>query len=102
VGAVARNPNEPLQVTDISAIWSFSSGGAVITVEAGQGQIPWAAGGPVTQLQLRGLGPASSALRSDGPEIRVQLDQDRWVRVRGTVPPGQLAGYASEVALAGR
>jgi hypothetical protein len=102
VSTVAFSPTDPTQVTDTSTIWSFSVGGAVLTVEAGQGQLPWAAGpAPVTAVQLKGLGQASLSLRSDGPEIRCQLDQDRWVRVRGTIPPAELSRYASELALAG-
>lgn len=100
---IAFSPSDPSQVTDLSTIWSFSDGGAVITVEAGQGQLPWSPGDtPSGALELKGLGRAALALRSDGPEVRIELDQNRWVRVRGTVPPLQLSRYASELALAGR
>lgn len=103
VSTVAYNPSDPSQVTDTSTIWSFSNGGAVVTVEAGTGQLPWAASGTPSQaVHLNGLGAATSALRSDGPEIRVQLDRSRWVRVRGTVPLEVLTRYASELTLAGR
>lgn len=100
---VAFSPSDPSQVTDLSTIWSFSDGGALITVEAGQGQLPWSPGDtPTGALELKGLGRAALVLRSDGPEVRVELDQNRWLRVRGTVPPVQLSRYASELALAGR
>lgn len=103
VSTVAYNPSDPNLVTDVSTIWSFSKGGAVVTVEAGQGQLPWDPNGaPTESLNLTGLGQASLALRSDGPEVRVQLDQDRWVRVRGTIPAPDLSRYASELTLAGR
>jgi hypothetical protein len=102
VSTAAFNPSDPSQVTDVSTIWSFSDAGAVVTVEAGQGQLPWdPAGSPTESLELKGLGQAAVAFRSDGPEIRSQLGQDRWVRVRGTVPPGELSRYASELRLAG-
>lgn len=103
VAAAAYDPTDPTHVTDTSTIWAFSVGGAVLTVEAGQGQLPWRTGDTHAEmLNLNALAPASSALRSDGPEIRFQLDQDRWIRVRGTVPPERLALYASELRLVGR
>ena len=103
VATIAFNPSDPTQVTDTSMIWSFVGGGQLITVEAGTGAIPWAPSGTPTQtVVLTGLGAASSALRSDGPEIRVQLVGGRWIRVRGTVPLETLARYASELMLAGR
>jgi hypothetical protein len=103
VATVAYNPTDPNQVTDTSTIWSFSSGGAVLTVEAGQGQLPWGPGNtPTDTVRLNALGTASSALRSDGPEIRVELDRGRWIRVRGTVPPERLASYASGLTLTAR
>ena len=102
VATIAFNPSDPNQVTDTSMIWSFVGGGQLITVEAGTGAIPWAPSGTPTQtITLTGLGAASSALRSDGPEIRVQLVGGRWIRVRGTVPLETLARYASELMLAG-
>lgn len=103
VSTIAHDPSDPNRVTDTSTLWAFSGGGAVVTVEAGQGQLPWApAGTPTRALRLTGLGTAVSALRSDGPEIRVQLGEGRWIRVRGTIPLQELAGYASELTLAGR
>ena len=100
---IAFSPSDPSQVTDLSTIWSFSDGGAVITVEAGQGQLPWSPGDtPTGALELKGLGRAALALRSDGPEVRVELDQNRWIRVRGTVPPEQLSRSATEHAHAAR
>jgi hypothetical protein len=103
VATVAYSPSDTTRVTDTSMIWSFVSGGRLITVEAGQGMLPWApAASPTQTVVLAGLGTATSALRSDGSEIRVQLDGARWIRVRGTVPPETLARYASELTLAGR
>lgn len=103
VATTAYDPTDPTHLTDTSTIWAFSVGGEVLTVEAGQGQLPWGTGDAQAEMHnLNALGPASSALRSDGPEIRFQLDQGRWVRVRGTVPPERLALYASELRLVGR
>ncbi len=103
VATVAYSPSDPTRVIDTSMIWSFVSGGKLISVEAGQGMLPWApAGSPTQAVALAGLGAATSALRSDGPEIRVELSASRWVRFRGTVPPEVLARYASELTLAGR
>ena len=84
-----------------STIWSFSHGGDVVTVEAGEGLLPWQAGDtPTRPVTLAGLGPDTTALTSDGPQIRVQLSQNRWVRVSGTVPLAQLSLYASGLRLA--
>lgn len=103
VATAAYDPTDPTRVTDTSTIWAFSVGGAVLTVEAGQGQLPWGTGDTHAEmLNLNALGAASSALRSDGPEIRFQPDQGRWIRVKGTVPPERLALYASELRLVGR
>jgi hypothetical protein len=47
-----------------------------------EGQLPWSRGDtPTRPVRLAGLGPAVVALRSDGPEIRVDLSGSRWVSV---------------------
>lgn len=103
VSTVAYDPTDPTRATDTSTIWAFSAGGSVVTVEAGQGRLPWGSNGtPTVPVLLRGLGTGASALRSDGPEVRFTLDGDRWIRVRGTIPPDRLALYASALMLAGR
>jgi hypothetical protein len=91
------DPQNPSQTAATSVVWAFSSGPRVITVEAGStrgGGLPWHAGDTVTEsVQLRGLGPATTALRSDGLELRVDLGGGAWVRVRGTVALDQLVSY---------
>jgi hypothetical protein len=85
-----------------STIWAYTSGADVITVEAGVeqgGQYPWDDQPTVTSsIKLRGLGPATTALRSDGPEIRVAFGNGRWVRIRGTVALAQLVSYAQTLS----
>jgi len=87
-----------------STVWAFTSGADVISVEAGierGGQYPWDGQPTVTQpIRLRGLGNATTALRSDGPEVRVALGSGRWVRVRGTVPLAVLVSYAQQLTAA--
>lgn len=81
-----------------STVWAFTRGPDVISVEAGEergGTLPWSNQPTVTApLRLPGLGRATTALRSDGPEIRVALPGGSWVRIRGTVPLAQLVSYA--------
>jgi len=102
VSVTVTNPSKPSQVVDRSTVWSFVSGGLLVTVEAGSGQLPWQSGDTTTGPEtLVGLGAATSALESYGPEIRVQLSGGRWVRVDGTVPLGQLVAYADRLADAG-
>jgi hypothetical protein len=85
-----------------STIWAYTAGPDVITVEAGVeqgGHYPWDDQPTTTKpLTLRGLGPATTALRSDGPEIRVGFGNGRWVRIRGTVPLPQLISYAQALS----
>jgi hypothetical protein len=89
--------NAPAQAGAASVVWAFTAGPRVITVEAGSqrgGGLPWRDGDTVTNtVTLTGLGPASTAVRSDGFEIRVDLGAGRWVRVRGTVGLDQLVTY---------
>jgi hypothetical protein len=96
------DPQSPSQLLAASVVWAFVDGNQVITVEAGQeapGQLPWQNGDTVTTgVHLAGLGPASTALRSDGPEVRVALARG-WVRVRGTVPLSALVDYAGKLRL---
>lgn len=79
-------------------IWAFTKGPNVISVEAGNsapGQLPWSGTSTVTRpLTLTGLGPARSAIDSDGAEIRVSLGDGQWVRISGTVPLSGLTRYA--------
>ena len=92
------DPQDPTQVVAETEVWAFVSGARVITVEAGTergGTLPWTAGDTVTvPLTLRGLGPAAIALRSDGPEVRVDLGNGLWARIRGTVSIRTLTAYA--------
>jgi hypothetical protein len=93
----------PTQTVASTVVWSFVRGARVMTVEAGRergGVLPWsAADSPTRPVKLRGLGAASTALRSDGPEVRVDLGDGRWVRVRGTVPLTALLSYAGSLRL---
>ena len=87
-----------------STVWAFTSGVDTITVEAGleRGGLPWDdQQTPTTTVELAGLGRATTALRSDGPEVRVALGPGRWVRVRGTVPLSALVSYAQRLRPAG-
>src|SRR5204863_5925284 len=82
-----------------SVVWAFARGADCITVEAGassQSQPPWKATDPSKKVSLP-LGTAQSVLRSDGPELRVDLGGSRWVRVRGTVSPAVLEAYARTI-----
>ncbi len=83
-----------------SVTWAFVRGADIITVEAGtqRSGLPWDQQPTRTRtLTLAGLGKATSALRSDGPELRVDLGGGRWVRVRGTVPLPELVRYAQRI-----
>jgi len=97
------DPQDPTRMVAATVVWAFVEGPRVITVEAGlesNRQLPWRAGDTVTEeVQLPTLGPASIALRSDGPEVRINAGGGRWVRVRGTVPPLTLESYARELRL---
>src|SRR2546421_411822 len=93
------DPMQSPSLVAASVVWSFVRGPDSVTVEAGSerpGQLPWQADDTVTEpLRLAGLGPARSAIRSDGAEVRVDLGGGNWGRVRGTVPASALADYAS-------
>lgn len=95
--------NHPQQIVAATVVWAFDNGTDVVTVEAGRergGQLPWAnADSPTRPLDLHGFGTASTALRSDGPEVRVDLGDGQWVRVRGTVPLSTLEKYAATLRL---
>ena len=97
------DPRAPHLAAAASVIWAFVDGSRFITVEAGlerAGQLPWRADDtPTTAVHLRGLGPAVTAVRSDGIEVRVGLRGGRWVRVRGSVPIARLTEYAQSLAL---
>jgi hypothetical protein len=94
------NPSSPIAT---SVVWTYVGGADVVSVEAGQerpGQLPWQANDTITEpVQLVGLGPAQSAIRSDGAEIRVDLGGGRWVRVHGTIPLTTLVHYADALRL---
>lgn len=98
---VEPDPQNPAGLLAASVVWAFTDGPDVITVEAGQGapgQLPW--GTEPTRAEaitLAGLGRAQSAIRSDGAEVRVDLGNGRWVRVRGTVPVAGLVVYAGSL-----
>jgi hypothetical protein len=85
-----------------SVVWAFADGARTISVEAGgpAPQPPWQSNDTVTtRVHLTDLGDATTALRSDGAEIRVALMRGRWVRIRGTVPLRTLVRYARTVRL---
>jgi len=98
----AQNPS---QTAATSVVWGFTDGPRVITVEAGRergGGLPWRTGDTSTEsVNLHGLGPASTAVRSDGFEVRVDLGGGEWVRVRGTVALDALIVYAHRLTRAG-
>ena len=95
------DPQDPTQLVAETQVWAFVSGGRVITVEAGTergGTLPWTSGDTVTApVTLRGLGPVQLALRSDGPELRVDLGNGEWARIRGTVSIPALTAYAQRL-----
>lgn len=80
-----------------STVWAFTRGADIISVEAGfesGGAFPWdGQPTPTANVQLP-IGPATTALRSDGPEVRIPLGPGRWARVHGTVPLDELVSYA--------
>jgi hypothetical protein len=97
-----RDPQDPTQTVATSVVWAFTRGPRVITVEAGSersGGLPWNAGDTVAHnTRLAGLGPASTVVRSDGFEVRVDLGGGAWVRVRGTVALDELIAYAQRLS----
>ena len=98
------DPQNASQTAATSVVWGFTSGPRVITVEAGSergGGLPWNAADTSTEsVTLHGLGSASTAARSDGFEVRVDLGGGEWVRVRGTVPLDALITYAHRLTRA--
>jgi hypothetical protein len=98
------DPHNPSQTAATSVVWGFVNGPRVITVEAGTergGGLPWTTGDTSTDsVTLHGLGPASTAVRSDGFEVRVDLGGGQWVRVRGTVALDTLIAYAHRLTRA--
>jgi hypothetical protein len=95
------DPQNPSQTVATSVVWAFTRGPRVITVEAGgerSGGLPWNVGDTIARnTRLAGLGPASSVVRSDGVELRIDLGGGAWVRVRGTVPLDELITYAQRL-----
>lgn len=82
------------QVLYRSTVWAFRRGPDVVTVEAGGGGgLPWDDRDPSRSVTLP-VGRADSVMRSDGPELRVDLGGGRWLRVRGTISPEALTAYA--------
>jgi hypothetical protein len=80
-----------------STVWTFTRGPDVISVEAGfeaGGAYPWDGQVTPTAGVRLPIGAATTALRSDGPEVRIPLGSGRWARVHGTVPLGELVSYA--------
>ena len=91
-----QQPGEPPPVLYTSTVWAFARGPDAVTVEVGStpsGNLPWNDADASEPVALP-IGSARSVLRNDGPELRVDLGGGRWLRVRGTVPPGQLEAYA--------
>ncbi|MHB1444779.1 MAG: hypothetical protein ACYCTI_12975 [Acidimicrobiales bacterium] len=90
------------QLQAAEVVWYFVKGPDVITVEAGEnapGQLPWNNQATVTRpVRLTRLGAAQSAIRSDGAELRIDLGDGQWVRIRGTVPLAGLIAYADTLA----
>jgi hypothetical protein len=97
------DPQHPRTVLASSTVWSWVDGAEVLTVEAGteaQGQLPWKPDDTVTRpVNLTGLGPAQTALRSDGPEVRVVVSGRGWVRVRGTGRLADVVRFADKLRL---
>lgn len=82
-----------------AAAWVFTRGPDLLTVEAidgPPGRPPWPAD-PSVPVRVEQLGPAESVLGPDGAELRVEVGEGRWVRVRGTLPLADVADYADGV-----
>ena len=94
--SVADPDAGPGTVLFSSVAWVFVSGPDVVTVEAGEGALPWSEGDAVAPVSLPGLGGALSALGPEGAELRVPLD-GRWVRLRGTIAPDRLRDWAARL-----
>ncbi|HET6811820.1 MAG TPA: hypothetical protein VFH50_12495 [Acidimicrobiales bacterium] len=96
------DPQSPQVILATSVVWAFTNGADVVSVEAGQsapGQPPWDGEATRTRtVTLTRLGPAATAIRSDGAEVRVDLGAGRWIRVRGTVPVSGLVAYADTLS----
>lgn len=103
VSLVVPDPQGSGGLIAASITWSFVKGPDVITVEAGEerpGQLPWQPGDTVTEpVTLTGLGPATTALRSDGAEVRVDLGGGRFLRVHGPLTATALVDYAQGLRL---
>ncbi|HVA42316.1 MAG TPA: hypothetical protein VNF50_02420, partial [Acidimicrobiales bacterium] len=99
---IESNPQQVGQLEAAEVVWYFVKGPDVITVEAGEnapGQLPWDNEKTVTRsVRLTRLGAAQSAIRSDGAELRIDLGDGQWIRIRGTVPLAGLVVYADTVA----
>jgi len=95
------DPQDPSQTVATSVVWAFTRGPRVISVEAGSersGGLPWNVGDTIARnTRLAGLGAASSVVRSDGFEVRIDLGGGAWVRVRGTVALDELIAYAQRL-----
>jgi hypothetical protein len=90
------DPQSPAQSVATTIVWAFTEGAHVITVEAGRqrgGALPWHDGDTVARgVMLTGLGRATTAVRADGFELRIDLG-GQWVRVHGTVSLDRLIAY---------
>jgi hypothetical protein len=96
VELLLQNPFGPRPA---SVTFAFADGAHTISVEAGTGPPPWQDGDTVTRRAGLRIGHGTSALRSDGGEVRVDAGGGRWVRVRGSVPVRSLVSYAGELRL---
>jgi hypothetical protein len=89
----------PVALLYASTVWAFSRGADAITVEAGSSTddaVPWADQDRTRTVPLP-AGKATSVLRSDGPELRIDLGARRWLRVRGTGSLDDLVSYARQL-----
>jgi hypothetical protein len=90
----------PADLLYSSTVWAFAGAGDVVTVELGtstEDALPWSDADRSLALTLP-IGKATSVLRSDGPEIRVDVGHRRWLRVRGTVGLTALTAYARQLS----
>ncbi len=106
VAFTVPDPQRPTSTIATSVVWAFVAGARFVTVEAGTGrpgQPPWRPDDTTTTpVSLHGLGAATTALRSDGAEVRVDLGGGHWVRVRGALSVAELTAYAQRLTLAAR
>lgn len=84
----------PLQ----SCAWVMSGRGHFVVVEAGTGRIRLEDG--LRRIATPGLGDGAVYIGWTGSEVRIAIDERRWVRVTSSAPAPWLEEYAATLRLA--